>query len=58
VTRIVVHTCNPRYSGGRDRRTADQGQPQAKSIRPYLKNILKAKKAGAMAQVVEDLPTE
>jgi hypothetical protein len=29
------------------------GQPRAKILRPYLKNKLKAKRAGIMALVVE-----
>jgi DNA-binding transcriptional regulator PaaX len=35
-----------------------QGQPQTKSMRPYLKNNLKAKRAGGLAQAVECLPSK
>jgi hypothetical protein len=35
---MVVHTCNPSYSGGRDRSTANSRLAQAKLVlRPYLK---------------------
>jgi hypothetical protein len=44
---IVVHTCNPCYSGGRDRRTKSSQAHVGKSVRPYLKN----KRTGVMAQL-------
>jgi hypothetical protein len=47
------HTCNLSYSGGRDERTAVQGQPGGKVTTPYLKNKLKAKRVGSIADVVE-----
>jgi hypothetical protein len=38
--RMVVHTCNPTSSGGRDRRMGAQGQKRQKLVRLYLKNKL------------------
>jgi hypothetical protein len=40
---MVVHIGNPSYLGGRGRRTAARGQ-LGKTVRPYLKNKLKAKR--------------
>jgi hypothetical protein len=37
---MMVHTYNPGYSGGRDRRMAVKGQPGQKLVRLYLKNKL------------------
>jgi hypothetical protein len=38
---IVVHTCNPSYLGGRDRRIVSLRPTLAKFARPYLKNKIK-----------------
>jgi hypothetical protein len=38
---MVVHTCNPSYSEGRDRRIAIGGQPSQKLVRPYLENKMR-----------------
>jgi hypothetical protein len=40
--------CNPNYAGGIGERIMVQGQPQAKSKRPYLKN--KSKEGWGLAQ--------
>jgi hypothetical protein len=40
---VVVHACDPSYSGGRGGRVMVWGQPKGKSMRPYLKIKLKAK---------------
>jgi hypothetical protein len=34
---VVVYACNPSYTGDIGRRMEVQGQPQAKSLRPYQK---------------------
>jgi hypothetical protein len=53
---VVVHTCNPSYSGGRGRKIGSRPSA-AKNTRPYLKkkkkenNKLKAKRLGGVAQV-------
>jgi hypothetical protein len=39
-------SCNSSNSGGRGRRTKDQGQLSAKQMEPYLKNKLKQKGLG------------
>jgi hypothetical protein len=54
---MVVHTCNPSYLGGRDRRIVVQGQTRQKLVRPLLSDKLKAKRAGTMAVVVKCLPS-
>jgi hypothetical protein len=36
---VMAHTCNPSYTGGRDKRLAGP----YKSTRPYLKNKIKQK---------------
>jgi hypothetical protein len=43
----------PKYSGGRGRRIMHGGPGKSES--PYLKNELKAKRAGVMTQVVRVL---
>jgi hypothetical protein len=35
---VVVQNCNPSYVGSVGRRIAVQGKPQAKSMRPHLKD--------------------
>jgi hypothetical protein len=43
---MVTHIFNPSYMGGTDTMKAIQGQPLAKTTRPYLKNKLKQKSQG------------
>jgi hypothetical protein len=50
---MAVQVCNPRYEGGGGRKVFVQGCPR-QSVRPYLKNKLKAKRL-SMVQVVECL---
>jgi hypothetical protein len=47
---LVVHTCNPSYSGGRDQEDHDWKTAQAnkKFVRPYLKKN-SSKRAGGVA---------
>jgi len=33
---VVAHACNPSYSGGRDGRVMDQGQPRQKVVKTRL----------------------
>jgi hypothetical protein len=40
---MVVHSCNPSYSGRRDRRLTSSKPAQAKLSRPYLENKIKIK---------------
>jgi hypothetical protein len=47
---MVTHAHNPSYAVWRERRIMAQSQPQNQ---PYLKNKIKAKRAGGMVQVVE-----
>jgi hypothetical protein len=35
---MVVHACNPSYTGGIGRRITIRGMPLAKNERPYLKS--------------------
>jgi hypothetical protein len=44
---MVVHTCNPSYLGGGDRRMAVRGQHMKNSGTSDLKNQLKAKGLGS-----------
>jgi hypothetical protein len=53
---LVVHICNPNYSGGRGRKVVSSRQAGAKLGRTCIK-INKKKRAGDMAQVVECLPS-
>jgi hypothetical protein len=46
----MVHSCNPSYRGGRDRRPRPAGK---KIMRLYLKNKLKAKWFGDIVEAVE-----
>jgi hypothetical protein len=58
---MVAHTCNPRYSGGRERRilNLNLNPDQAKLVRPYLRNKNKnTKRAENMTQEVEHLPSK
>jgi hypothetical protein len=52
---MVVHTCNPKYTGGIGRRIMVQDWPQKKDP---IQKITKTKRAGGVAQVVECLPTK
>jgi hypothetical protein len=52
---IVVHVCNPSYLGVEAKRTEFKTSPGKKLVRPYLKNKIKPKRAGSIAQVVEYL---
>jgi hypothetical protein len=52
---MVVHTCNPSYLGGQDRRIAVWDWSK-KNTKPYLKNELKEKRTRAKVQMVEHLP--
>jgi hypothetical protein len=54
---VLVHACNPSYSGGRSRRIMSLRPNWAKLVRSYLKNKNISKRAGGMAQVVECLPS-
>jgi hypothetical protein len=53
-----AHACNLSYKGGRGRRITAQEQPQAKSMKPYLKNNQTKNRAGGVAQVVACLPSK
>jgi hypothetical protein len=48
---MVVHLCNPRHLRGRDTKTEVLGQSR-KNTRLSLKNKLKAKRTGSMAEEV------
>jgi hypothetical protein len=49
----VTHSCNPRYSGGRDQEDHDSKPVQANSSEdPILKNPFTKKGAGGVAQSV------
>jgi hypothetical protein len=58
---MVAQTCHPSYVGGKGRKIAIWGQPQAKMWGPSKKKK-KGKKGkkelGSVAQVVEHLPSE
>jgi hypothetical protein len=54
LTGIMAYTCNPSYSGGRDRRIPVQGWSWDKSGRTYLKNKLKQKGLGAWLKLRSD----
>jgi hypothetical protein len=54
---MVVHTCNPSYSGGRGKRITSSRTAWAKLVRPYLKKKKKERILG-MAQPVEHLQHE
>jgi hypothetical protein len=43
---VVVHICNPIYSGGGDRRSSSVRPDQAKLVRPCLKSKIKTKGLG------------
>jgi hypothetical protein len=51
----VVHACDPIYAEGLGRRTVIWDQPQAKTMRPYLKNNWSIK---GMPQVIKHLPSK
>jgi hypothetical protein len=53
---LVVHVCNPSYTGDTSRRIAVGGQPPGKNTRLNLKN--KRKRAGGMVKVVRCLPSK
>jgi hypothetical protein len=44
---MVVHTCNPSYSGSEDRRITRARLAKAKLARPYPKHKIKTKGLGA-----------
>jgi hypothetical protein len=48
---MVVRACNLSYIEGRGRRIRLRVAPD--KVRPYLKNKLKAKRAGCMAELVK-----
>jgi hypothetical protein len=53
-----AHTCNPGYSGGRDKEDLHLTSAPTKSD-PYISKIPNAKKrAGGVVQVVENLPSK
>jgi hypothetical protein len=54
---VVVHTCNPSYSRGRESKIPGHGQ-SGKSTRPYMKNKLKPKCPGGAAHVLWQLPSK
>jgi hypothetical protein len=59
----VIHTCNPRYSGGRDQedqslKPAPGGVGGEQFLRPYLENIPTQRRTGRVVQVVERLPSK
>jgi hypothetical protein len=45
---VVVHACNPGYSGGRDKRISVTGKPHQSRVRSYLKIKIKIKGVGDM----------
>jgi hypothetical protein len=53
-TSMVAHACSPSYTGDEGKRIIVQGMPCAK-VGSYLKNKLKQKGLGGMAQVVKHL---
>jgi hypothetical protein len=53
---MIVHVCNPSYSGGRGRRILVPGQPRQKHETLSEKQT-KARKAGVMARAIEHLPS-
>jgi hypothetical protein len=55
---MVAHACYPSYVEGRDGKMEVQGWPQAKSMRPYLKNKLKLKdwKCGSNGRMLVQVP--
>jgi hypothetical protein len=52
-----IHLCHPSYVGSLNKKVSIQVSPVI-TMRPYLKKINKAKRAGSMAQVVEHLPSK
>jgi hypothetical protein len=54
---MVVHTCDPSYSGGGCRKTTLQGQPGQKQ-KTLSENKMRANRAGEVAQAVECLPSK
>jgi hypothetical protein len=51
---MMVHTCNPNHLGGKSRRIVVQSH-LGQRARPHLKNKLKAKGLGGVAQMVDHL---
>jgi hypothetical protein len=51
---MVVHSCYPRYSGNIKRRITIQLSLDL-NLRPFLKKLPKAKRAGVVSQVVKHL---
>jgi hypothetical protein len=50
----LAHTCNPRYSGGRDQEAYNSKPVQANSLQdPILKITYHKRRAGGMAQGVD-----
>jgi hypothetical protein len=49
---VVVHTCNPSYSGGRGRKIPSSRPGQARLMRLYLKTKIQTKVLEDMAQVI------
>jgi hypothetical protein len=50
----VAHTCNPSYSGGRDKEEhSSKSAPGKQLTRPYLEDIHHKKRAGGVAQGVD-----
>jgi hypothetical protein len=54
----MAHTCNPSYSGGRDQEIHGLSQPGQIVLKTLSRKILSQKRAGAVAQVVEHLPSK
>jgi hypothetical protein len=52
---MLGYVCNPSYIGCISRKVTIQGWP-SKNARPYLRS--KTKRAGSMAQVIENLPSK
>jgi hypothetical protein len=55
---MVAHTHSPSYLGGQDKNNSVKAGTGKVITRLYLRNKLKAKQTGVMAQVVEHLPNK
>jgi hypothetical protein len=54
---LVAHTCNPRYSGGRDQKDQLEANPRQIVHKTLSQNYSRQNRAGGVAQVVDGLPS-
>jgi hypothetical protein len=53
---MVVHICNPGYSGGGDKRLVNLRSAQVKLVSSYLRNKMQKQQASFMAPGLDHLP--